>query len=204
MKTTQVQSKTADILLANPAPVGLMGFGMTTVLLSLANAGAFPTDSMVLAMGIFYGGIAQIIAGILEFRRGNTFGTTAFLSYGLFWESFVALLVIPQMSWGKGFDFGTTSVAAYLFLWGSFTLLMFLGTLHLNGALMLVFGSLFILFFILGAGFADNANTSILKFGGYEGIICGFSAMYASIGELLNEVYGKTVMPLFPVQRKHS
>lgn len=197
-------TKAADVLLANPAPLGLMGFGMTTVLLNLANAGVFATDSSVLAMGIFYGGIAQIIAGIMEFRKGNTFGTTAFLSYGLFWESFVALLVIPQLSWGKAFAFSTTSVAAYLFMWGLFTLLMFASTLRLNGALMFVFGSLFILFFILSAGFADNANSNILHIGGYVGIVCGLSAMYTSIAQVLNEVYGKIVAPIFPVRTRPS
>src|SRR5512144_2046276 len=81
--------------LANPAPLGLMGFGMTTVLLNIHNAGFFPVVSMVLAMGIFYGGVAQIIAGIIEFKKGNTFGTPAFTSYGLFWLTLVALWVIP-------------------------------------------------------------------------------------------------------------
>jgi hypothetical protein len=194
--------KAADLALANPAPLGLMGFGMTTVLLNLANAGVFPTDSVILAMGIFYGGIAQIIAGIMEFRNGNSFGTTAFLSYGLFWESFVAMLVIPQFSWGKAFAFSTTSVAAYLMLWGFFTLFMFVGTLRLNGALIFVFGSLTILFFILGASFADNANSTILKFGGYEGVLCGLGAMYTSFAQVLNETYGRTVLPLFPVRTR--
>src|SRR5512136_3148041 len=86
--------------LANPAPLGLMGFGMTTVLLNIHNAGFFPLSAMVLAMGIFYGGIAQIIAGIMESRKGNTFGTTAFTSYGLFWLTLVGLLVMPRLGWG--------------------------------------------------------------------------------------------------------
>jgi len=192
----------ADILLANPAPLGLMGFGMTTVLLNLSNAGYFATDSVVLAMGIFFGGIAQIIAGCLEFRKGNTFGMTAFLSYGLFWESFVALLVIPHTSWGSAFSFSTHSVAAYLFMWGIFTLFMFVGTLRLNGGLMFVFGSLFILFFMLGTGFYDNANSNILHLAGYEGVICGLSAMYVSFAGVLNEVHGKVLLPIFPVKPK--
>ncbi|MGA2875779.1 MAG: acetate uptake transporter [Nitrososphaerales archaeon] len=196
----QVNTKAADVLLANPAPLGLMGFGMTTVMLNLSNAGYFATDSAVLAMGIFFGGIAQIIAGCLEFRKGNTFGMTAFLSYGLFWESFVALLVIPQTSWGKAFAFSTHSVGAYLVLWGIFTLLMFVSTLRLNGCLMFVFGSLFILFFMLGAGFLDNANASLLKYAGYEGIICGLSAMYTSFALVANETYGKTILPTFPAR----
>jgi hypothetical protein len=183
-----------DILLANPAPLGLMGFGITTVLLNLANAGYYSADSIILAMGIFYGGIAQIVAGAMEFRKGNTFGMTAFLSYGLFWESFAFLLMLPHLGLG-GFAPSNASLQAYLVMWGIFTLLMFIGTLRLNGALMVVFGTLFILFFLLAAGVG---NSSITTVAGYEGVICGLSAMYASIAQVLNEVYGRTVLPLFP------
>src|SRR5512136_3301191 len=84
--------------LANPAPLGLMGFGMTTVLLNIHNAGFFPVSDMIIAMGLFYGGIAQIIAGLMEFKKGNTFGTTAFTSYGLFWISLVALWLLPHLT----------------------------------------------------------------------------------------------------------
>jgi hypothetical protein len=171
-----------------------MAFGTTTVLLNLANAGAYPLGSPILTMGLFYGGLAQIIAGALEFRKGNTFGMTAFLSYGLFWESFAFILIFNSTGL-MGFSSG--SLAAYLFIWGLFTLLMFIGTLRLNGALMFVFGSLFILFFLLSAGNAFN-NASIGTLAGYEGVICGLSAMYASIATLLNEVYGRAVLPLFP------
>ena len=193
---TVVQSKTEPVL-ANPAPLGLMGFGMTTVLLNLWNAGIIPLDSPILTMGLFYGGVAQIIAGALEFRKGNTFGMTAFLSYGLFWESF-ALIVLLKIMNVVSFT-PSSSLAAYLFMWGVFTLLMFIGTLKLNGALMFVFGSLFILFFLLAAGNAWN-NSSVTTFAGYEGIVCGLSAMYASIAQLLNEVYGRIVLPIFPVK----
>ena len=193
-----VQAKTEPIL-ANPAPLGLMGFGMTTVLLNLWNAGAIPLDSPILTMGLFYGGVAQIIAGALEFRKGNTFGMTAFLSYGLFWESF-ALIVLFKIIGLVSFT-PSSSLAAYLFMWGVFTLLMFVGTLRLTGALMFVFGSLFILFFLLSAGNAWN-NSSVITFAGYEGVICGLSAMYTSIAQILNEVYGKTILPLFPVKPK--
>lgn len=183
-----------DVLLANPAPLGLMGFGITTVLLNLSNAGYFRPDSIILAMGLFYGGIAQIIAGAMEFRKGNTFGMTAFLSYGLFWESFAFLLMLPNFGL-SAFAPSSASLQAYLIMWGIFTLLMFVGTLRLNGALMVVFGTLFILFFLLAAGVS---TPSVTTFAGYEGILCGFSAMYAAIAQLLNEVYGKVVLPLFP------
>ena len=187
--------------LANPAPLGLMGFGMTTVLLNLANAGFYSVDSIILAVGIFYGGIAQIVAGIMEFRKGNTFGMTAFLSFGLFWESFVFLLILPKL--GAGPAISSASFGSYLFIWGLFTLMMFFGALRLNGALMTVFASLFILFFLLAAG-VWTGNATVSKIAGYEGIFCGLSAMYASAANVLNEVYGRSVLPIFPVKPKKS
>jgi len=170
---------------------------MTTVLLNLANAGFYGVDTMILAMGIFYGGLAQIIAGALEFRKGNTFGTTAFLSYGLFWESFAFLLMLPAV--GLGAAPSGASLQAYLFMWGVFTLLMFIGTIRISVAHMVVFGTLFILFFLL----AFNSELTLWVWGGshiagYEGIICGLSAMYTGIAIALNEVYGRTVLPIFP------
>lgn len=179
--------------IANPAPLGLMAFGMTTVLLNLHNAGLFTLGSMILAMGIFYGGIGQIIAGIMEFKKNNTFGATAFSSYGLFWLTLVALLVMPAMGWISA----ATSVAmgAYLMMWGFFTLGMFMGTLKLTRSLQFIFGSLTLLFFLLAI--ADFTGSTGLKiFAGYEGIICGLSAMYTSLGQVLNEVYGRKVLPL--------
>src|SRR3954464_4737471 len=119
----------------NPAPLGLLGFGMTTVLLNLHNAGFYELNTMILAMGIFYGGIAQIIAGIMEWKKGNTFATTAFTSYGLFWLSLVGLICLPKTSLGiagPGKDF---AMPAYLVMWGIFTAVLFLGTLKLNRAL---------------------------------------------------------------------
>ncbi len=191
-----------DALLANPAPLGLMAFGMTTVLLNLANAGTIPLDSVVLAMGLFIGGLAQIFAGAFEFRKGNTFGMTAFIFYGFFWISLVFIQIIPSLGWGAAAAAPTAaSISAYLFLWGIFSFFMFLGTLRLNGSLMLVFGTLFILFFLLSAGAAWN-NSDVTKFAGYEGVLCGLSAMYASIATVLNEVYRKPVLPIFPVKPK--
>ncbi len=125
----------------NPAPLGLLGFGMTTVLLNLHNAGFYELNSMILAMGICYGGAAQIFAGIMEWRKGNTFATTAFLSYGLF------------------------------------------------------------LFFLLAIGDFINAGPDFRHFTGYEGIFCGLSAIYAGLAQVLNEVFGKIVLPLGPVDK---
>ena len=132
---------------ANPAPLGLLGFGMTTVLLNLHNAGLYELNSMILAMGLCYGGAAQIVAGIMEWRKGNTFATTAFLSYGLFWLSLVTLIILAKLGWGTPTN--DTAMAAYFFMWGLFTAVMFVATMRLNVALQVVFGSLTILFFSL-------------------------------------------------------
>jgi succinate-acetate transporter protein len=180
--------------LANPAPLGLMGFGITTVLLNLHNAGFYALGSMILSMGIFYGGIAQIIAGILEYKRGNTFGTLAFTSYGLFWLSLVFLNILPNTElWDVPPE--TAAIGSYLLMWGLFTLLMFFGTLNKNRALQTVFLTLAILFFLLSIGeFTDNSL--IITIAGYEGILCGSSAIYLAIAEILNETYGKTILPI--------
>jgi succinate-acetate transporter protein len=184
--------------LANPAPLGLFGFGMTTVLLNLYNAGFYEMNSMILSMGLFYGGMAQVIAGILEYKKNNTFGMTAFISYGFFWISLVGLIFMGK--WGWITTTPGTALVAYLIMWGIFTLLLFFGTLRINKALQFVFGSLTILFFLLAIGDATK-NESISKFAGYEGIICGGSAIYTGIANLLNEVYGYTVLPLGPVRK---
>ena len=189
--------------LANPAPLGLLGFGLTTVLLNLHNAGFFPLDTMILAMGLAYGGLAQVIVGVMEFKKGNTFGMVAFTSYGLFWWSLVALLVLPSFSF-VGISVPTdAALAAYFFMWGVFTFAMFFGTLKKNRALQFVFLSLAILFFLL---VVRELTANVVLFGsvtinivlGYEGIICGLSAVYLAIAEVLNETYEKTILPICP------
>ena len=188
--------------LANPAPLGLFGFGMTTVLLNLHNAGFYPLGSMILAMGLVYGGLAQVIAGVMEYKKGNTFGTLAFSSYGLFWWSLVILLLLPNFTLlSPGVTAANdTAMAAYFFMWGMFTLLMFFGTLKKNRALQFVFGSLTVLFFLLTL-VRLTGNADIAMIAGYEGIICGASAIYAGLAEVLNEVYGRIVLPLCPVNK---
>lgn len=178
---------------ANPAPLGLLAFGLTTVLLNLHNAGIFEMNSMILAMGIFYGGIAQIIAGIIEAKKGNTFGLVAFVSYGSFWLTLVALIVMPKMGWIP--PASESAMVAYLVMWGIFTALLFFGTLRISRSLQFVFATLTILFFLLALG-DYSGNTFIKTFTGYEGIICGGSAIYTGAGALLNEMYGKELFPL--------
>jgi hypothetical protein len=176
-----------------------MGFGMTTILLNLHNLGLFKLNSMILAMGIFYGGIAQVIAGIMEFRKGNTFGTTAFTSYGLFWLSLVFLVIFPIGN--PGFAPDSTAWASYLFLWGLFTLIMFFGTLKSNRALQTVFLSLAILFFLLALA---QFIPTLLTLAAVVGIFCGFSAFYLSLAEVLNEGREKMVLPIGPITKTES
>jgi uncharacterized protein len=179
--------------IANPAPLGLCAFGMTTVLLNFHNAGFFEMNSMILAMGIFYGGLAQVIAGVIEARKNNTFGLTAFTSYGFFWLSLVGLIVMPKLGWMTAPS--EAAMSAYLIMWGVFTFLLFFGTLKLNRALQFVFASLTLLFFLLAAGDLTG-NAGIKHLAGYEGIICGASAIYTGVANLLNEVYGRSVLPI--------
>jgi succinate-acetate transporter protein len=192
-----IGEKMTETKLANPAPLGLLGFGLTTVLLNLHNAGYFGLGSMILAMGIAYGGLAQVIAGAMEFKRGNTFGMVAFSSYGLFWWSLVLVLVIPQIY--PTFAISDASLAAYFFMWGLFTFAMFFGTLKANRALQFVFGSLTVLFFLLTA-YRLTLNADLLTVTGCEGIICGLSAVYLGFAEVLNEVHGREVLPIGPVK----
>jgi uncharacterized protein len=196
-KPSESETVMADKL-ANPAPLGLLGFGMTTVLLNLHNSGLYPLGSMILAMGLVYGGLAQVIAGVMEFKRGNTFGTLAFSSYGLFWWSLVILLLLPNFTLLSPAVTAAddTAMAAYFFMWGMFTLLMFIGTIKKNHALQFVFGSLVVLFFLLTAVRLTGDTGLLLTITGIEGIICGSSAIYTGIAEVLNETYERTVLPL--------
>ena len=189
-------------LTGNPAPLGLLGFGMTTVLLNFHNAGFYPIDSMVLAMGIFFGGIAQVIAGIMEWKKGNTFATTAFTSYGMFWLILVGLILMPKTELGVVGPEKEMGMALFLIMWGLFTLVMFKGTFYISRALQVVFGSLTVLFFLLAIGDATG-NEGITRLAGWEGILCGLSAMYTGLAQVLNEVAGKQVWPLGLVKKKH-
>jgi len=155
-------------------------------------------NSMILNMGLFYGGLAQVIAGIMESKKNNTFGFTAFISYGLFWLTLVGLLVFPKLGWMTAPSGG--AMIAYLIMWGIFTLLLFIGTLRLNRALQFIFASLTLLFFLLALGDATE-NATIKTLTGYEGIICGASAVYTAIANLLNELYGRVLLPVGPVSR---
>lgn len=177
---------------ANPGPLGLLGFGMTTVLLNLHNAGLLPLSIVIVAMGIALGGLAQIIAGIRELKQGNTFGGTAFTAYGLFWWSLVLIWVNPFEGINSG---DNVSMGFYLLLWCIFTLFMFIGTLKHNRATQVVFGTLTLLFLLLAIGDFTH-NHVITTIAGIEGIICGLSAIYSAMGQVVNAEFGKTILPL--------
>jgi len=179
---------------ANPAPLGLFGFGMTTVLLNLHNAGFFGMNTMILAMGLCYGGTAQVIAGIMEWKKKNTFGLTAFTSYGFFWLSLVALLLLPKLD--AKLATPATALGSYMVVWGLFTFGLFIGTFRLSVALQVVFGTLTLLFALLAIENLATVSDAFRHFTGYEGIVCGLSAFYTGIAQVLNEVYGRTVLPL--------
>ena len=193
-----------DIKLANPAVLGLTCFGITTVMINVHNAGIIKMDPAILGLGLFVGGLAQIIAGIMEFRKGNTFGTTAFIAFGAFWISLVFWVMsgsykFMQVAKAAGFQVGAKGLAWYLLLWGIFTLFMTISTFKVNRVLQYVFISLFVLFILLAIGFGWG-NTAVIKTAGVVGITTGLAAMYLAQAELVNETYDKTVLPIWPMK----
>jgi hypothetical protein len=182
--------------LANPAPLGLIGFGFTTVILSLINAGLLPKggEPVVLPLAFAFGGLIQIIAGTMEFRTGNTFGMVAFLSYGAFWWWFALLVLLGGHGVLDLTQAGST-IAAVLILWGVFTLYMWIATFRLIKALWWVFLTLWITFFLLG--FGDLlALPGLSRAGGWVGLLCGLLAMYTSFALVTNSTFGKAVLPV--------
>ncbi len=183
---------------SNPAPLGLAGFGLTTMLLNIHNAGFFELNTMIAAMGIFYGGLAQVIVGIMEWKKNNTFGTVAFTSYGFFWLTLVAIWFIPGGE--KVEKTSAAGMATYLALWGIFTAFLFVATFKLNRALQIVFGLVVVLFLLLTLAYATHSNPEVSHvfhtLAGFEGILCGASALYTGMAQVINEYYGKIVLPI--------
>jgi succinate-acetate transporter protein len=183
---------------ADPGPLGLAAFALTTFVLSMFNAGLVGEggEPVVLGVALAYGGLAQLLAGMWEFRTGNTFGAVAFTSFGAFWLSFWAFVVfyagdIPEADAGH-------AVGLYLIAWGIFTLYMFVASLRTTGAVALVFALLTITFFLLGIGDA-GAHTDITKAGGYFGLATAAAAWYASFAAVTNSTFGRTVLPVRPL-----
>jgi uncharacterized protein len=181
---------------ANPAPLGLLCFALTTILLSAHNAGFFGLDAMILAMAVFYGGIAQIFAGVFEWRKNNTFATTAFISYGFFWLTLAGIIVFPKI--GIAERPSELAMGSYLAIWGLMSFVMFIGTFRLNKALQVTFFLLVVAFALLAIG-DFTGNKMFSKIAGFEGIVLGFAAMYTGLAQILNELYGRVIWPLGPV-----
>jgi succinate-acetate transporter protein len=186
--------------IADPAPLGLAAFALTTFVLSFFNAGIVSDkgEPVVLGLALAYGGLAQLLAGMWEFRNNNTFGATAFTSYGAFWLSFWALnqFFASKIPGGELGD----AVGLYLIAWGIFTTYMFVASFRTTAAISLVFLLLAITFIVLGIGEAGG-NTSIVKIGGWIGIAAAIAAWYASFAGVTNSTFGRTVLPVRPFTR---
>lgn len=178
---------------ANPAPLGLCAFGMTTVALSLHNAGLTSLTSPIVAMTIFYGGIAQVIAGIMEWKKNNTFGCLTFGSFGFFWISFASILMLPAL--GLAGKPSALDVAAFLAVWGVFAFGLFVCTLKMHRLLAVTLLAVVLLVVILVAANLTG-NVVIQVLGGVMGLIAGGLAIYMGLGQVINEIYGVKVLPV--------
>ncbi|MDR3096308.1 MAG: acetate uptake transporter [Paraburkholderia sp.] len=178
---------------SNPAPLGLAGFAFTTWMLSMVNAGWFSSDALglVLALAFAFGGTAQMIAGVMEFPRGNTLGTVAFLSYGAFWWSFALFVAFLGTKVPEAF------VGWYLLVWGVFTFYMWIGSMHTSTSVQLVFLALWITYLLLAIG-AFTGSALATHLGGYTGLITAALAFYASAAMVINESFGRIVLPTHP------
>jgi succinate-acetate transporter protein len=188
------------VTIADPAPLGLAAFALTTFVLSTFNAGLVDAkgEPIVLGLALAYGGVAQLLAGMWEFSKGNTFGATAFSSYGAFWISFWAYVAffaekIPEANRGS-------AVGLYLIAWGIFTTYMWVASLRTTAAVSLVFLLLAITFFVLGIGDAGG-NDTISKLGGWLGLATAVAAWYASFAGVTNFTFGRELLPVRPLQR---
>jgi uncharacterized protein len=196
---------------ADPGPLGLAAFAGTTFMLSLINSGLVGTQKapgggllpMVAGLAIAYGGAAQLLAGIWEFRTGNTFGAVAFCSYGAFWISFY--FIVHSVAENAGSEV-FSGLGLYLWMWGIFTTYMFVASLRTTGAVALVFLLLAITFIILGIGNSALAGTTnvtngTIKLGGYFGIVTAIAAWYASFAAVVNSTFARVILPVMPLRR---
>jgi succinate-acetate transporter protein len=178
---------------ANPAPLGFIAVGLTIVFLGFYLAGFYALNSMILTLGLVYGGITLLIVSAMEYKNGNTFGTVAFGLYGIFWISDVLILIFTKLGWGIAPD--VNAYAIFYLIWGIFTVGIFIGTLKISRALQFFFLTLAILFFLLTAS-TLTGNPIITLIAGYEGIICGASGVYIGLAEVLNDLYDKKLLPV--------
>lgn len=187
--------------IADPGPLGLAAFALTTFVLSMFNADLVGKggEPILFGLAFAYGGLAQVLAGMWEFRTGNTFGAVAFTSFGAFWLSFWAFVQFYEKSVPAA-DAGH-AVGLYLIAWGIFTTYMFVASLRTTAAIALVFVLLAVTFFLLGIGNA-GAHTNIVKAGGWFGLATAAAAWYASFAGVTNATFGRTVLPVRPLTRR--
>jgi uncharacterized protein len=177
----------------NPAAFGLCGFGMSTLLLNLHNVGLFPLDSMIMAIGIFFGGIAQVMVGNMEAKKNNMFGMVAFGSYGFFWIILIALMMIPKLGLGEAPN--PKAMGWFLVVWGIFSTGLFIATFSLTKMMRVLFGSVVALFFLLAiADFTGNATIKIVA--GIDGIFSGSFALFIALAMVINDTFNKEIIPL--------
>jgi succinate-acetate transporter protein len=183
---------------ANPAVLGLLGYGMSTVLLSLSNSGVFPFDGVIIAMAFFFGGAAQTLVASMLFKQGDTFGVVAFGGYSFLWLSFGLINFGAFREW---WTVDTIAIGWYLIMWTIFTIFLVFASMVAPRVLTFILMLTVVLLGSLGVG-ALTGNAQLSLFGGYEGIITGALAMYMAFAVLLNEMWGKTVLPLGSPMRK--
>jgi succinate-acetate transporter protein len=170
-------------------PLGLLGFGLTTILLSVHNLGLFGNSAMIMGMAIFYGGLAQFVAGCFEFSKGHTFSGVAFISYASFWWSLTFIWIGPKLTGAEAPN--SAAMGTYLLIWGIFTGVMFIATLKGGVCLKVVFGTLTVTFLLLAIGdFAESKN--VTRVGGGFGLLCGVVAMYTGLVEIIDHEVGWT------------
>lgn len=183
---------------ANPVPLGLIGLGMSIMLLNFHFAGFFPMDAMILGVGTFCGGLGQVMVGIMAWKKNNIFAATAFSSLGLFWLSLVAIILSPSL--GMSGATSPTAMGFYLSIWAIFTAGIFLASFRRSRAIQVVFGLLLVFFILLAAGSATTSPT-LIHVAGYAGILSGISAIYTGLAYVMNELFHKA---LFPLGTQHS
>ncbi len=177
----------------NPAAFGLCGFGMSTLLLNLHNIGLFPLDSMIMAMGIFFGGIAQVMVGNIEGKKNNMFGMVAFGSYGFFWIILITLMMIPRLNLGEAPS--SSAMGWFLIIWGLFSFGLFVATFNLSKMMRILFGSVVALFFLLAiADFTGNHTVKLIA--GIDGIFAGGFALFIALAMVINDTFKKEIISL--------
>ena len=199
-RATPLPATTSAI--ADPAPLGLAGFAMTTLVLSVFNAGFFnvTAEAVVLPLALFYGGLGQLLAGMWEFRRGNTFGATAFSSFGAFWLAYYVLVkdVAPTIATSVDFH---NALGLFLLVWGIFTLYMTVAAVRVNHAVLAVFVSLTLTFVVLAIG-EFSGNGDITKAGGWLGLLTGLLAWYASFAGVVSTTFNRQLLPVTVPSRR--